>query len=162
MAKKKSVPKPNELSLAQLQQLIENKASELSELKAKRAELQKELNELDRLIQQTEGASAMKTVAKKKVARSTTAGASTKKKKVAKKKRTRVKNQQSAKAYAMEILGKEAKGLPLNQLADRILASGYQTESEDFKITLYQSLYKDRKAGKTFNYSDKTGHWTLK
>lgn len=39
MAKKKRVRKPDELSLAQLQELMDNKASELSELRAKRAEV---------------------------------------------------------------------------------------------------------------------------
>lgn len=85
------------------------------------------------------------------------------KKKVSKKgKRTRAKNTRSAKSYAQEILKKEPQGLPLEELANKILASGYKSNSTSFKNTLYQSLYNDRKTGKTFNYNDKTGLWTLR
>ncbi len=55
MAKKKRVKKPVDYSLAQLQQLVESKQSELSDRKAKRAELQKQLSELDQRISQAEG-----------------------------------------------------------------------------------------------------------
>jgi hypothetical protein len=165
MAKKKRVRKPNDLSLAQLQRLVESKASELTDLKAKRAEVQKELDGLDRLIQQTEGIKRQKTTLDKKTAvgAATTGFPAKRKKKVAKTaKRTRAKNARSAKSYAEEILRKEPQGLPLNQLANKILASGYKSNSTSFKNTLYQSLYNARKAGKTFDYSDKTGRWTVR
>ena len=83
-------------------------------------------------------------------------------KKVAKKTGARPINKQSAKSYAIDVLGKQSKGLTLNDLADRVLASGFKTNSENFAMSLYQSLHKDRKAGKTFNYNEKTGLWTLK
>ena len=161
MAKKKRVPKPTDLSLAQLQSLVESKASELSDLKAKRADLQKELTELDRQIQETEGTGRRRTaMGRRKTAGN---GSAVRKKKVARKgKRTRAKNKKSAKTYAVEILKAAPQGLPLDELANKILESGYKSNSVSFKNTLYQSLYNARKAGKTFNYNDKTGHWVLR
>ncbi len=165
MAKKKRVPKPNELSLAQLQQMVDSKASQLMGLRTKRAKVQQELDELDRLIQQTEGTQGQKSsVAKKSVAGSTSATRpGKKKKKVAKKgKGTRAKNARSAKSIAEEILKKEPQGLSLNELADRVLANGFKSNSVSFKNTLYQSLYNSRKAGKIFDFDDKTGLWFLR
>lgn len=167
MAKKKRVKKPSDLSLAQLQQLVDNKASELSELKAERAALQKQLDELDRQIQETEGvAGKKKSVAKKKATGGTAPKKKTvgrKKKKVAiRKKKAGRKNKGSAKDFAAQVLAKESDGLPLDELAQRILDSGYKTSSTNFKNTLYQSLYNDRKAGKTFDYNEKTSKWVLR
>ena len=164
MAKKKRVPKPDELSLARLKELMDEKSSELSDLKSQRAELQRQLNDLDRRIQETEGGRRKKKAAAKKTAGAETAGVATKKKKkkvTRKKKLNRAKNVKSAKQYAKEILSKEPQGLTLNDLADRILSSGYQTKSKNFKAPLYQSLYNDRKAGKTFAYNEATGRWKL-
>ena len=164
MAKKKRVPKPADYSLAELKQLVDSKASELNDLKARRAEVQKELNELDRQIQQTEGRPRKSATAKKRATGGAAARVSGgRKKKVARKgKRTRAKNPQSAKKYAEEILRSEPKGLPLNELADRIIASGYKSNSTSFKNTLYQSLYSARRAGKTFDYNEKTGRWIVR
>jgi hypothetical protein len=160
MAKKKRVKKPQDLTLAQLQQMVESKASEVSGLKARRADLQKELDNLDRLIQQTEGTGARRRGRGRPPG---TARMGAPRKKVARKaKRTRAKNKKSAKAYAVEILKATPQGLPLDQLANKILESGYKSNSASFKNTLYQSLYNARKAGKTFNYNDKTGHWVLR
>ncbi len=163
MAKKKRARKPDELSIAQLKALMDEKSSELSELKSQRAELQKQLSELDRKIQETEGRRRKKKSVAKKTARGAAAGYGTKKKKVSRKgKVKRAKNTKSAKQYAKEILSNEPKGLTLNELADRILASGYNSNSKNFKSPLYQSLYNDRRAGKTFNFNEKTGRWTLR
>lgn len=167
MAKKKRVKKPSDLSLAQLKQLVDNKASELSQLKADRAELQKQIDELDRQIRETEGVGAKKkSVAKKKAKGGTVTKKTTRKKKkkvaIKKKKKARRQNQGSAKSYAAAILAKESGGLPLDELAQRILDNGYKTSSTNFKNTLYQSLYNDRKAGKTFDYNEKTSKWVLR
>jgi hypothetical protein len=165
MAKKKRVRKPDELSLAQLQLLLDTKASELNELKSKRAEVQKELNQLDRQIQETECRKRKGGGFRKKTARGAgSVGASPRrKKKVARKgKRKRARNEHSAKSYAEEILRNEPKGLQLEELADRVLASGYKSNSTSFKNTLYQSLYNARKAGKTFDYNEKTRRWTVR
>lgn len=172
MAKKKRVKMPSDLSLAQLKQLVDNKASELSELKAERAALQKQLDELDQRIRETEGVGTKKKSVGKKKAKGGTATKKTaakktgakKKKKVAirKKKKGTRQNQGSAKDFAASVLKNEPEGLPLDELAQRILESGYKTTSSNFKNTLYQSLYNDRKAGKTFDYNEKTSKWVLR
>jgi len=161
MAKKKRVRKPSDYSLAQLQELMETKASELNELKSRRAALQKELDNLDELIQETEGVGARSVTGGRKTAGMVKSPA-TKKKVTRKKKVARAQNKRSAKSYAEEILRNEPEGLTLDELADRVLEQGYKTNSANFSNTLYQSLYNDRKKGKTFKYSDKTGKWTVK
>ncbi|MCA9067550.1 MAG: hypothetical protein KDA84_01415, partial [Planctomycetaceae bacterium] len=88
-----------------------------------------------------------------------------KKKKVSlkkKKKKAAGQNKGSVKVFAEEVLKKEPDGLPLDDLAQRILDSGYKTSSTNFKLTLYQSLYNARKAGKTFDYNEKTSKWVLR
>jgi methionine salvage enolase-phosphatase E1 len=134
----------------------------LSDLKAKRAEVQKELNELDKQISETQGVKRKKKATlPKKTARG--GAVAKRKKKVARKgKGTRAKNTKSAKGYAQEILAKEPKGLTLKELAARVLANGYKSNSDNFTNTLYQSLYASRKAGKIFDFNDKTGCWVLR
>ena len=155
MAKKKSsVRKSADFSLNQLQELVQSKQSELASLKAKRAELQKELNELDKLILQTEGTG--RAVAKPV----STKPAAKKKKRVAIKKRA--KNTRTAKDCAIEILGKEKKGLRLKELANQVLASGYKTNSTNFSVALYQVLHNARNKGETFDVDEKTGNWVLR
>jgi hypothetical protein len=160
MAKKKRVRKPEEYSLAQLQQLVQSKASEVSDLKAQRAEKQRELDEIDRQIASAEG------TAKKRGRPGRppgTAAPTVKRKKAAKKvRRPRPKNKKSQKDYAIDILKANPQGLPLDQLADAILESGYKSNSKSFKNTLYQMLYNSRKAGKAFNYNEKTHNWVLR
>jgi hypothetical protein len=154
MAKKKGVRKPTDYSLAQLQQLVEGKQSELADLKARRAELRKKLNELDQFILKAEGSG-------KAIAHPVTSKpAAQKKKRVAIK--PRAKNQRSAKDYAIEILGKEKKGLPLKELADQVLASGYQSNSTNFSLSLYQVLHNARNKGETFMVDEKSGNWVLR
>ena len=165
MAKKKRVRKSSELSLTQLRQLVDEKSSELSELKSQRSDLQKQLNEVERLIRETEGVGGGRRGRRRKSAlgAETAKSPARKKKKVSRKKKvTRAKNKRSAKAYAAEILENESNGLTLNELAERILANGYKSNSSNFTNTLYQSLYKDREEVGTFGFNDKTRRWTLK
>ncbi len=164
MGKKKRVRKPVEYSMAELKQLMDSKASELSELKSRRADLKRELDEVDRQIQLTEGRPRKKSGVAKKTARGgVSAGGRGRKKKVSRKgRRTRPRNERSAKSYAEEILRSEPKGLPLKELADRILESGYKSNAASFKTTLYQTLYNARKTGKTFDFNEKTGRWFVR
>lgn len=148
-AKKKRVKKPVNYSLAQLQQLVASKQSELDDLKAKRDELQKQLNQLDQQISQAEGnGRAIATP----VATKTRA---TKEKRVAVKKRA--KNERTAKDWAIEILEQEKKGLPLKDLANRMLESGYKTTSTNFSMALYQVLHNARNKGETLMWMRKRG-----
>ena len=48
----------------------------------------------------------------------------------------------------MEILGKEKIGLPLKDLANRMLESGYKTTSTNFSMARYQVLQNARNKGK--------------
>ena len=75
---------------------------------------------------------------------------------------SRASNEKSAKAYAAEILAEEKKGLPLDELASRVLAAGYKSNAGDFKNVLYQSLYSSRRAGKVFDFDENSGRWILR
>ena len=154
MAKKKRVKKPVDYSLTQLQQLVESKQSELTNLKTKRAEIQKELNELDQLIAQTEGnGRAVATpVSTKPADRRRNVSPS----------RSEPRMSRTAKDWAIEILGQEKKGLPLKDLANRMLESGYKTTSTNFSVALYQVLHNARNKGETFDVDAKTGNWVLR
>lgn len=166
MAKKKLVRKPANLSLAELKQMVESRSSELSALKTQRAELQKAIDELDKSIAETEGTGGTGGTGKRRgrpPGAAAAASAGIPRKKAARKvKRPRPKNEKSQKDYAIEVLEAAPQGLPLNQLAAKILETGYKSNSKNFQNTLYQMLYNSRKAGKTFNYNEKTGNWVLR
>jgi hypothetical protein len=48
--------------------------------------------------------------------------------------------------------------MPLSELADKVLASGYRTKASNFKNVLYQSLYK----AKHIRRDKKTGNYLIK
>ena len=82
------------------------------------------------------------------------------KKRVAVKKRA--KNERTAKDWAIKILGKEKNGLPLKDLANRMVETGYKAASSNFSVPLYQVLHNARNKGETFDVDAKTGNWVVR
>jgi hypothetical protein len=74
----------------------------------------------------------------------------------------RAKNDRTAKEWAIEFLGQEKNGLPLKDLANRMLEGGYKTTSTNFSVALYQVLHNARNKGETFDVDAKTGNWVLR
>ena len=83
-----------------------------------------------------------------------------KKKRVAVKKRA--KNERTAKDWAIEILGKEKKGLPLKDVANRMPETGSKPTFTNFSMALYQVLHNARKKGEMFDVDAKTGNWVVR
>ena len=70
----------------------------------------------------------------------------------------RPKNAKSLHDTVIELLNKNKKGFPLAKLADKVLETGYRTHSSDFKNVLYQCLYNSKRIA----HDSKTGHYRLK
>lgn len=166
MGKKKS-SKSGKVSLTDVQSILGNVRSEIDQIKAKRDELQAELAQLDQRISHVEGAGGKataavpaKTTAKKTTKKTTKkkmgrpAGKATKGKGTKKKVTSRKRTGPSARSLALEILEKEKSGLLLDELASKMLASGYKSKSDNFKTVLYQTLYAMKKKGEV-KYDDK-------
>src|SRR6188768_3453955 len=111
-----------ELSVAQLERMLDKKRQRLDALVRRRDELQKQLVQVEGQIAALGGAGA---IAKGRRGRS----------------RKRPKNTKTLLQAMIEILSQQKRGLPLRDLAAQIVASGYKTSSRDFENTVYQIIY---------------------
>lgn len=118
-----------DVSVAQLQRLLDAKQQKLDALLARRARLVRSLEAVDRKIALLKG-----TVRGRKPGMG----------------RGRAEaNRHSLIHYVLEILRRNRKGLNLKDLGEQVLAAGYKTESAKFNLTLYQTIY---------NHRDKVAH----
>jgi len=124
-----------EMSLARLQQLLEAKKGKLDLLQKKRDVLRKQLTDVESKIEQIGGVRS-ESVTKK------SAG-------IKGKGRKRPKNDRTLLEVCLELLGQNKKGLGLGEMAQKVLQSGYKTNSTKFENTVYQCLY---------NNTDKVAH----
>jgi len=122
--------KASNMSLAELEAILEKKQSRLDELKKKQSRLEKELDGVNQEIATLEG--------KGKGRRGRPAGSTNKKKTV---RRRRAKNAKPLKGHVEEILADNKKGLTLQQIVDKVKKAGYKSKSKDFKNVVYQCLY---------------------
>jgi len=70
----------------------------------------------------------------------------------------KAENPTSLKDAVHAILGKVKNGYPLAELAEKILAAGYKTNSKNFRNVLYQCVYND----KAVVYDDDSGTYKMK
>jgi hypothetical protein len=144
----------------------------LGSLKSRRNELEGELDQLDRQIEAVEGAGGSVTArrvgrppgrptTRKTASGGAATGAGTTRPKKKGRRGKRPRNTASAKAIAMDILGSEKGGLTLDELSERVLATGYKSKSANFKQTLYQALYNARTHGEGITRDESTGNWKL-
>jgi len=119
-----------ELSVAQLERMLNKKRERLDVLLRRRDELQKQLTQVETQIAALGGASPS---VKGRRGRS----------------RKRPRNAKTLLQAMVEILSQHKRGLPLRELAAQIVASGYKTSSRDFENTVYQIIY---------NHQDKVAH----
>jgi hypothetical protein len=120
-------------SITQLQKMLEEKSTRLTELSSLRKTKVSELQEIDSEIEQLSGEPANESISHVSVPKRQPG---TKKKKSSTRK--------TALDYAREVLGRNSGGLELEDLADKIVKAGYESKSDNFKNTLYQALYKAR------------------
>lgn len=113
-----------QLSVVQLQRLLERRSAELTRLERTRVKLRKQLDNVEGKITTVGGADITgKTVPKRR------------------KGHKRHKNEKSLKVLVTEILGLSKKGLSLKQLTEKVLSTGYKTSSANFSNTVYQAVY---------------------
>ena len=117
----------NDLSVAQLEKMLSTRKSLLDTLERKRDRLRKDLDRVERKIASIEGK------------RTTIAGNRRRRR------GKRPKNSKSLHEVVIELLAKNKKGYALSGLHDAVLATGYKTNSTNFKNVLYQCLYNSKK-----------------
>ena len=122
-------------SVSQLEKLLYSRKSELDKLVRKRDQLRRQLDQVQSRIASVQGNSSGSTT----------------------RTRRRPKNEKSLHTVVTEMLTRNKKGLALTPLAEKVLESGYRTNSKDFKNVLYQCLYNS----KTFTHDDQTGLYRL-
>lgn len=118
-----------ELTVSQLERLLEKKRTRLVSLEQQRARLLKKLQQLDSRIALTGGVV--------REGRKPRRG------------RKRPKNAQTLLQAMTQVLTQHKKGLSLKDLSEKIIAGGYKTASANFQNTVYQIIY---------NNQDKVAH----
>ena len=132
MAKSRS-----ELSVADLQRMLERKQSRLAALLKKRQSLQKTLATVEKQIAALEGSKSRSGTQKRR-----------------RKPGRRVKNARPLHVVVTEILSKTKAGLKVADLAEKVAATGYKSKSANFKNVVHQTLYnsdnivRDKQTGK--------------
>lgn len=111
-----------ELTVAQLEKMLEAKKSRLMVLLRQRDQLRKQLAVVSDKIAAVGGEAAPRTPAGLK-------------------RRKRPKNDKTLLQVVLEVLGDNKKGLSLSDLSAKVLEAGYKTGSAAFSNTVYQCLY---------------------
>ena len=127
-------------SVSDLERMLKARKSELDNLIKKRDTKLKELSLIEKRIKVLEGrkrATAQKT---------------------RRKSRKRAKNKLSLRSTVTDVLSKNKNGIALDPLSKRILATGYKSNSGNFKNVLYQCLYNHDE----FIHDKKTGLYRVK
>ena len=112
------------LSVAQIEQVLEQQKSLLHQLTSKRDSLLTELKDLDKQIHVLAGKRAR---GRGRIARIPTG--------------RRVRNEKSLRALLGEILAKHKKGLTKKELMEKVLATGYKSNAKNFGMVVYLNLY---------------------
>lgn len=131
------------MSIAALEKLINDRKSVLNGLYSRRDQLTKQLDAINAEIANAEGSSGVP--ARGRLSQITRSSAASKNSAplatVNRATVTRAQNDRSLKAYIIDVLSSNRRGLNLGEILDAVLKSGYVTNSANFKNTLYQCLY---------------------
>jgi hypothetical protein len=115
---------PKEMTVSQLERMLERKRRKLDQLIQRRNRLRRELEQVEARIVATGGAAQDE----RKPRRG----------------RKRPKNSKTLLAAVSEVLTQNKKGVSLKELAAKILEGGYKTASGNFENTIYQIIYNNR------------------
>lgn len=110
----------NDLSIAQLERLLDKKKLLLDGLQRKRERLQQELAGVETRIAQIVAPPPVEPPPRKS--------------------QPRPRNDRKLRDIVTELLKANKKGLHLNDITDRVLATGYKVSSANFSNTVYQCL----------------------
>jgi hypothetical protein len=122
-----------DMSVAELEHLLNSKKAQLESLRQRREKLAQELASVEQQINSTVGVGRQASAAPAAPAAAA--------RKTGKRRVLRAKNDRSLKSVVVELLTNERKGLGLDELSRKVLETGYKTSSTKFKNTLYQCLY---------------------
>ena len=128
-----------EMTVSDLERLLDTKKTQLNAALKKRATFLKDLEQVEKRIRELEG--------KPRTTRKKT-----------RRVRRRARNKVPLPAVVTEILAKSKKGLSLSELREKVLATGYKSNSANFKNVLYQCLYNSKK----FIHDEKTKTYRLR
>jgi hypothetical protein len=112
----------NNLSIAQLKNIIASRESEISRLERQRAKIARKLSQIDSRITSLGGDGRM---------RSASGG--------------RVKNSKSLPEMLVTVLSKSSKAMGVGDIADAVRSGGYKTNSANFRGIVNQTLIKDKR-----------------
>jgi hypothetical protein len=98
--------------------MLQQRRSELSELRKQRAGMERDIAKLDRRIELLGGGKA---------------------------RGRRGRNSQSLTAIMEDVLTKSGKPMPVGDIMDKVLSSGYRTSSANFRGIVNQTLIKDKR-----------------
>lgn len=118
------MPRPStgtNLSLADLQQIMESRRTELTKLRRERQELQRDLDRVDRQIFKIEGSGGRR-------------GGN-----------GRVRNEQSLNETIDQVLRSSSKPMKVGDIMDGVLKTGYRSNSANFRGIINQTLIKDKR-----------------
>lgn len=113
-----------EMTVAQLERLLQKKRTRLDSLEQRRKQLLKQLQQVDERIAQLGGVV--------RDARQPRRG------------RKRPKNAQTLLQAMSQVLATNKRGLTLKDLSAKILEMGYKTASSNFENTVYQIIYNNQ------------------
>jgi hypothetical protein len=128
----------------QLEEAFEAKKKEISDLTAKKEPIEKEIQEIDRQIQEILGDGRTLDSVLGLGKRGS--------------RRKRVRNDKPLREYVLEALKRSKGGLPLGQLSVSVRESGYKTHSGNFSNVVYQFLYNNSDKVK---YDSGSGKYSL-
>lgn len=113
-----------DLTVAQLEQMLEKKRVKLQKLVQRRAALQKQLAKVEASI--------------------VSIGGVIRDERKSRRKRKRPRNTKTLFQAVSDVLSHHRKGVTLKELAAKILETGYKTGSTHFENTIYQIIYNNR------------------
>jgi len=129
-----------DLSVADLQRLLDDRKSQLNDLHKQRDRLYSDLANVEQRINSLRGRKGAYGVGRGRKAGK------------------RPKNAKSLRDVVTELLTKNKNGYTLAKLMEKVLKSGYKSNSTDFKNVLYQCLYN----ADEFSHDAKTGKYVIK
>jgi hypothetical protein len=115
------------MSISQLRSLLSSHTSELRKLQKQRAGLLRQIAKVDGRIAKLDGAPTGG--GRRRV------GAG-----------TRARNKTSLVDTLKDVLGKKGKPLPVGEIVEAVLATGYKSSSPNFRAIVNQTLIKERKS----------------
>lgn len=136
-----------QLTVADLEKILETRRSLLQNMLEQRGKIQRELDRIDSAIRQLQGNERFGGGGSGMAAAAVSRG-----------KGPRRRNTVSLRQLVQELLAKNKKGYTLAELTEKVFASGYKSDSTNFRNVLYQCLYNLKDAF----HDPETGTYRLK